>query len=85
MTGGFKFDFAPSEEGEGGNGPSANTNNPGSAADIADELISKLTKRAEKNADACTLVNASSKILSANAGNHCDTITDDTADLIPGV
>jgi len=72
MTGGFKFDFAPSEEGEGGNGPSANTNNPGSAADIADELISKLTKRAEKNADACTLVNASSKILSATAttDNH---------------
>ena len=89
MTGSFEFDFALSEEGEGGNDPSVNANNLDITADIANELISKLTERAEKKLTLVplvgTFVNLSSKIMSATAGNHWDTISDDTADLVPGV
>eukprot|EP00584_Thalassiosira_punctigera_P016684 CAMPEP_0172555310 /NCGR_PEP_ID=MMETSP1067-20121228/58349_1 /TAXON_ID=265564 ORGANISM="Thalassiosira punctigera, Strain Tpunct2005C2" /NCGR_SAMPLE_ID=MMETSP1067 /ASSEMBLY_ACC=CAM_ASM_000444 /LENGTH=379 /DNA_ID=CAMNT_0013343825 /DNA_START=83 /DNA_END=1219 /DNA_ORIENTATION=+ len=61
MSGGFKFDFSPS--GEGGE------DDPSTIQGIADanDLIARLTERSEKNAGACTLVNASSQIFSGES------------------
>ena len=87
MTGSFEFDFALSKEGEGGNDPSVNANNLDINADIASELISKLTERAEKKADACTTCRYICEFILQDyvRNRHCDTISDNTADLIPGV
>eukprot|EP00579_Thalassiosira_antarctica_P007119 CAMPEP_0201893358 /NCGR_PEP_ID=MMETSP0902-20130614/38466_1 /ASSEMBLY_ACC=CAM_ASM_000551 /TAXON_ID=420261 /ORGANISM="Thalassiosira antarctica, Strain CCMP982" /LENGTH=401 /DNA_ID=CAMNT_0048425113 /DNA_START=18 /DNA_END=1223 /DNA_ORIENTATION=- len=67
----FKFDFSPAV-GEGGDDDSANSSCDLRGRLIADanETIEKLVERSKKNAGACTLVNASSKILSVDNDNR---------------
>eukprot|EP00581_Thalassiosira_minuscula_P008466 CAMPEP_0183708866 /NCGR_PEP_ID=MMETSP0737-20130205/5044_1 /TAXON_ID=385413 /ORGANISM="Thalassiosira miniscula, Strain CCMP1093" /LENGTH=418 /DNA_ID=CAMNT_0025936819 /DNA_START=108 /DNA_END=1364 /DNA_ORIENTATION=- len=70
MPGGFKFDFSPSVE-EGGDTDSADPSSIKSIAE-ANETIAKLIERSKKNAGTCTLVDASSRVLS-DEKNNADT------------
>jgi len=82
MSGGFKFHFAPSADAEGGV-DSANSR-PGARSGLiadANEVIAKLVERSKRNSSACTLVNASSKILSYN--DSIDEEAEETGDFKP--
>lgn len=69
-TGGFKFDFSPKDDSAVSDPSAADAQNR--LISDANELISKLMERSERNAGSCTLVDASSRIFAPGDTNDED-------------